>query len=216
MHAVIINGSPRVKALSNTEKILDAFCEGLTEAGASFERYAVSDRNSWDMIRDAYEKNTEIIIAIPLYVECVPGLLLEFFDMLPAKDMDTRLSFILQGGFFEASQLRCGEEYLKILSGYLGVSYGRTLIKGGNFRLRMAEKSKLSKITAPYKRMGIAFANENGFSAATVRKFSGPEYFPYPVRIVLQIVLGTYIKKLFEEDSKNWGCKVPLDHRPWN
>ena len=29
MHVIIINGSPRVETLSNTDKIIDAFAEGL-------------------------------------------------------------------------------------------------------------------------------------------------------------------------------------------
>ena len=136
MHVIIINGSPRVEKYSNTEKIIDAFSEGLSEAGVSFERYAISNKNNWDKAREAYLNNTEIIIALPLYVESAPGILLEFLETLPVKDKNTRVSFILQSGFAEASQLRCGEEFLKKLPEYLGVSYGGTLIKGDNFGIR--------------------------------------------------------------------------------
>ena len=53
MHVIIINGSPRVEKYSNTEKIIDAFSEGLAEAGAGFERYAISNKNNWDEAREA-------------------------------------------------------------------------------------------------------------------------------------------------------------------
>ena len=96
MHVVIINGSPRVEKYSNTEKIIDAFSEGLAEAGVSFERYAISNKNNWDKAREAYLNNTEIIIALPLYVESAPGILLEFLETLPVKDKNTRVSFILE------------------------------------------------------------------------------------------------------------------------
>ena len=86
MHVVIINGSPRVQKYSNTEKIIAAFAKGLSEKDVTFETYAVSNRSTWDRIRDAYLKNDEILIALPLYVECVPGLLLEFLETLPRKD----------------------------------------------------------------------------------------------------------------------------------
>ena len=72
MHVVIINGSPRVQKYSNTEKIIAAFVKGLSKKEATFETYAVSHRKTWDTIRDAYIKNDEILIALPLYVECVP------------------------------------------------------------------------------------------------------------------------------------------------
>ncbi len=63
-------------------------------------------------------KNDEILIALPLYVECVPGLLLEFLETLPKKDERTRLSFLLQSGFAEGCQLRCGEAFLEKLPEY--------------------------------------------------------------------------------------------------
>lgn len=87
-------------------------------AGRSNEAYAISDRETWDVICDAYMKNDEILIALPLYVECVPGLLLEFLETLPKKDERTRLSFLLQSGFAEGCQLRCGEAFLEKLPEY--------------------------------------------------------------------------------------------------
>ena len=90
MHVMIINGSPRVEKYSNTDKIIAAFAEGLSEAGATFEKHAVSRKESWPVIREAYTENTEIVIALPLFVENIPGLLLEFLETLPVKDKDLR------------------------------------------------------------------------------------------------------------------------------
>lgn len=74
--------SPRIRKHSNTEKIIAAFEKGLSENNVTFEIYAISEQKSWDEIRQAYEKNEEILIAFPLYVECVPSLLLEFLEKL--------------------------------------------------------------------------------------------------------------------------------------
>ena len=215
MHVVIINGSPRVAKYSNTEKIIDAFTEGLLEEGASFERYAISNRNNWDKIRQAYIDNTEIIFAMPLFVESAPGIFLEFLETLPQKDKNTRISFILQSGFAEASQLRCGENFLKTLPDYLGTEFGGILIKGNNFGIRIMKEAAAKKVTGPYKEMGKAFAQENGFSKETAEKFAGPEVFPMLVRLMLQIVFKTVEKKSFEKVAKEWGCTVPLDYRPY-
>ena len=115
MHVLIINGSPRVQSLSNTDKIISRLVRGMKteDEELTYELYSISDRKQWDAAREAFKRNTEILIAIPLYVECIPGLLLEFLDTLEKKDGNTRISFVLQSGFAEASQLRCGEEYLK-------------------------------------------------------------------------------------------------------
>lgn len=215
MHVVIINGSPRIEKYSNTEKIIDAFAEGLTEAGASFERYAISNRNNWDKAREAYTNSTEIIFAMSLFVESAPGIFLEFLETLPLKNKNTRISFILQGGFAEASQLSCGKEFLEKLPKYLGVSYGGTLTKGDNFGIRVVDKDDVIKLTGPYKDMGKAFITENGFKEETVKKFAGPDYFSLPMRVMLQIMFKTVAKKRYASVANEWGCKKPIDYRPW-
>ena len=95
---------------------------------------------------------------------------MEFLETLPVKNMNTRMSFILQGGFAEANQLNCGREFLKKLPKHLGISYGGTLIKGDNFGIRVVGKEDVIKLTGPYKEMGKAFVTENGFKDETVKK----------------------------------------------
>ena len=215
MHVVIINGSPRVRKYSNTEKIMAAFAKGLLEKGGTFETYAISDRSTWDIIRNAYIKNEEILIALPLYVECVPGLLLEFLETLPRKDEHTRLSFLLQSGFAEGCQLRCGEEFLAKLPGYLGVRYGGCLVKGDNFGIRILGEEKQAQVTKPYQAMGELFAEGDGFFREEAKKFTGPEYFPLPVRLIVGLIFKTLGKKMFQKAAASLGCSVPLDEKVW-
>ena len=215
MHVVIINGSPRVQQYSNTEKIIAAFAKGLSEKGVTFETYAISDRKTWDIIRDAYIKNNEILIALPLYVECVPGLLLEFLETLPRKDEQTRLSFLLQSGFAEGCQLRCGEAFLVKLPKYLGVRYGGCLVKGDNFGIRILDEEKQAQVTRPYQAMGELFAEGDGFFREEAKKFTGPEYFPFPIRLMMGLIFKTLGKKIFQMAAASLGCSVPLDERVW-
>ena len=215
MHVVIINGSPRVQKYSNTEKIIAAFAKGLAEGESTFETYAISNRKTWNIIRDAYIKNDEILIALPLYVECVPGLLLEFLETLPKKDERTRLSFLLQSGFTEGCQLRCGEAFLEKLPEYLGVRYGGCLVKGGNFGIRVLEEEKQEQATKAYRAMGKLFAAGDGFSCEEAKKFTGPEYFPLPVRLMIGLMQKTLARKMLQKVAASWGCSVPLDEKVW-
>ena len=215
MHVVIINGSPRVQKYSNTEKIIAAFTKGLSEAESTFEAYAISDRKTWDNIRDAYMKNNEILIALPLYVECVPGLLLEFLETLPKKDERTRLSFLLQSGFAEGCQLRCGEAFLEKLPGYLGVRYGGCLVKGDNFGIRILGEEKQAQVTKPYQAMGRLFAEGDGFFREEAKKFTGPEYFSLPMRLIIGLMHKTLAKKMLQKVAASLGCRAPLDKKVW-
>ena len=215
MHVLIINGSPRIKKFSNTDKILEQFTKGLTENGTTFEQYEVSDKAQWDDMREAFNRNKNILIALPLYVECIPGLLLEFLENLSPKTDDSRLSFILQGGFAEGCQLRCGEEYLKMLTEKLGCSYGGTLVKGDNFSIRFVEEEQREKITAPYAEMGRKYAADGGFLSEKCKKFTGPEEFSAPVRLLVSILFKTLAKKSLNKVAAGWGCTKPLDYRPY-
>lgn len=215
MHVVIINGSPRTEKLSNTAKILHAFGEGLTHEGATFETYAISDTRSWGQIRQAYLAGTEILMAMPVYTECVPGLLLEFLETLPRKDENTRISFLLQSGFSEGCQLRCAEAFVEKLPGYLGVRYGGCLVKGDHFCIRILNEDQQQQITKPYAAMGALFARGEGFFPREAKKFTGPETIPLPLRLLLQLIFKTTLKKQFDHTAAAWGCTVPLDARPW-
>ena len=215
MHVLIINGSPRIKAHSNTDKILDKFGEGLKETGITYEQYEVSDRKQWDAIRDAFAKAESILIAIPLYVENIPGLLLEFLESVPARRGDANIAYILQGGFAEGIQLRCGEEYLKILTKQLGCNYKGTLVKGDNFSIRFFEGKQRDKVTGPYKNMGVIFEKNGDFNSEECKKFTGPEIFPAPTRLLIGTIFKTVAKKGFAQIAKGWGCTTPLDFRPY-
>lgn len=212
---MIINGSPRVKQFSNTDKILTKFTEGLTENGTTFEQYEVSDRKQWDDIRNAYNTNKNILIALPLYVENIPGLLLEFLETLTPKNDGTQLSFILQGGFAEGSQLRCGEAYLEILTKELGCEYGGTLAKGNNFSIRFWGEATKERITTPYKEMGKEFAASGDFKSKACRRFTGPETYPLKIRILLGILFATVNRKNFKRIAAGLGCTKPIGYRPY-
>ena len=215
MHVLIINGSPRVKKYSNTDKILEKFTEGMCENGNTFEQYEVSDRNSWNDMRKAFNENKNILIALPLYVECIPGLLMEFLETLSPKNDGSQMAFILQSGFAEGIQLRCGEAYLEILAGKLGCEYKGCLVKGNNFSIRFLEEKDREKTTLPYKEMGREFALNGGFDSDKCRKFTGPEIFPAYIRVLVGFLFKTAGKKGFAKMAAGIGCTKPLDYRPY-
>lgn len=215
-HIVIINGSPRARKFSNTDKILQSFTKGLDEAKATYELYSLSNRSEWDAAREAFMTNSRIIIALPLYVECVPGTLLEFLETLPTeRQQPAQLSFMLHGGFEEGHQLRLGEKFLKSLPSQLGCIYGGCLVRGGSFMIRMFSEKQNKAVLLPYRGMGEYFIEQGGFLAPEVKKFTGPEQIPGPFRILIKVLFKLVLKKKFKEFAKEWGCTEPLDSKPY-
>jgi hypothetical protein len=219
-HVIIINGSPRVKKNSNTNKIIQAFAEGLEKAGITHKLYSLSNRAEWDEAREAFMTNDNIIIAVPLFVECLPSLLLEFLSTLPTeRKQPAKLSFILHGGFDEGHQLRLGEKFLQSLPAQLGCSCGGVLVKGGSFLLRNRENSYIKKMTdkmlASYTTMGQSFARNGSFSSSEAKKFTGFEKNPKIGILLFNLIFKRIVKKNFERIAQEWGCTEPLDRKPY-
>ena len=85
MKLIIINCSPRVTIKSNTNIIIKAFIKGFTKNGNTAFVYHLSERGKWDDIRDAFYNNENILMAVPLYVESIPGIMMEFLETLTPK-----------------------------------------------------------------------------------------------------------------------------------
>lgn len=216
MHIVIINGSPRVKQYSNTDKIIQAFGEGLREEKATYELYSLSNRKEWDAAREAFMTHERIIMALPLYVECVSGLMLEFLASLPVeRTRPAELAFILHSGFGEGHQLRLGEQFLQSLPAQLGCSYGGCLVRGDSFSIRLSTPEQARKIVKPYIAMGRSYAIHGNFLTKEAAKFTGPERYPWLLRKVIGALIDSRVSKHFERFAKEWGCTRPLNDQPY-
>ena len=82
MHILIINSSPRTPSISNTTMITEAFKKGVINAGGTVETYNLSSKKSWNDIKKAFINSANIIFALPLYIETLPGIMLEFLEEL--------------------------------------------------------------------------------------------------------------------------------------
>ena len=215
MHLVIISGAARPQAKSNTAKILAAFGKGYEESGNTTEVYYLSDRRQWAAAEKAFQENTNILIALPLYVENIPGILLEFLSMLQPKETPgTKLLFLLQGGFPEACQSRCCEAFLETLPPQLGCAYAGTLIKGDMFGVGLVDEKNREKMLAPFSEIGRVFARSGQFEKSAVDAFAAPEKMT-PKQIRMYNLFGRHISRFFMGHiARKLGCREKLDARP--
>ena len=215
-HLVIINGSPRVAKFSNTDKIIHSFVKGLEETGITWELHNLSNRKEWDAAREAFLTHEHILIAFPLYVECVPSLMLEFLSTLPAeRKVPGQLSFLLHGGMDEGNEFRLAECFLQKLPAQLGCSYGGTLIKGGSFRIRTTTDEERAKMVAPWPPMGKLFAQKGTFLTPEAERFIGPEQYPWILRKLVSLLFLKKVNGEFDNFAKGWGCTRPLNDKPY-
>lgn len=184
MHILIINSSPRTPSLSNTTTIIEAFKKGIVNVGGTVETYNLANKKNWNNIKNAFVNNENIVFALPLYIETLPGIMMEFLEELslyvekldiPAPNR--QISFVLQSAFPEACQRRCCEQYLKLIPGFLNSNFAGILSHGDTFNLSFVESTKLDTL-ASYELMGQKFIENNGtFFFSECIEFTGPEYF---------------------------------------
>jgi len=218
MKLVIFSCSPRPEKTSNTAAIVNAFKNGfLTEINQEVDVHFLYRRSEWDNYRKIFKENNEIIFALPLFVECVPGLLMEFLERLEPKTdngIKTKIGFILNGGFEEACQLRTCEKYLETLPSYLNCEYSGTLIKGGMFPLSFIPDDKKTKMLQPFYDMGKIYAKERFFEKSSVTKFAAPE--KYSKFFCFLVMLLTPISKIaWGLMARKFGAIDKLDKRPY-
>ena len=216
MHLVIISGAARPRARSNTAKIIAAFQAGCEEGGNTTEVWYLSDQSQWAGATQAFERSDNILIALPLYVENIPGILLEFLSGLkPKSTPGTKLAFLLQGGFPEACQSRCCEAYLETLPAQLGCEYAGTLLKGDLFGLSLTDEKSRKKMLAPFTEMGRYYAKNGYFDKQTVDAFAAPEYMP-PNQIRMYNLVFKHISRFYMgRVAKKLGCQERLDIKPY-
>ena len=214
MHIVIINASPRTEKKSNTATIIRAWLRGYEQGGNTAEVYHLSDRKQWKAAKEAFEKNQHILFALPLYVENIPGIMLEFLEGLtPKAEPGTKLSFLLQSGFPEACQRRCGEHYLEKLPGYLNCEFAGILSRGDMFGVNLMEKKAGDKMVQPFEEMGRRFAEMGDFLFPEAKAFTGVEYFDASF-IKGFNRFGRHIQRLMMKGiAKKIGCKGKLDKK---
>lgn len=214
MHVIIINGSPRARHTSNTSKLIRAFVKGYEAEGNTCELYHLSKRSEWESARKAYLQNEKIIFALPMYVESIPSLMLEFLETLTTeRQVPAELSYIVHGGFDEGYQFRLCEKLLNSITLQLGCTYGGCLIKGGSFMLRLLPDHTVEKMTKPYVDMGRSYAWNGDFLTPAAHKFTGTERYPWLVRQLCALILKLMVNRKFDDYAQEWGCDTRLDER---
>ena len=218
MKLVIFSCSPRPEKASNTAAIVGAFKEGfLTETNQGIDVYFLYKRSEWNNYRKIFKENNEIIFALPLFVECVPGLLMEFLESLEPKTdngIRTKIGFILNGGFEEACQSRTCEKYLETLPSCFNCDYSGTLFKGGMFPLLIFPEARKAKMLRPFYNMGKIYARERVFEKLKVTKFAAPERLSKFLCLLI-FLLKPVNKIIIRNIARKYGVTDKIEKRPY-
>ncbi|MDO5293944.1 MAG: hypothetical protein Q4F05_14490 [bacterium] len=212
MRYTIVSCSPQNKSRSSSSCIAGWLKEELDES----EIYYINDKKEWGKCAEAITKSSNIIFVVPLYVEGIPGIMLEFLETLsPQRKTAATMSFIIQGGFDEASQLRTAERYLKMLPSFFHCQYGGTLLKGGMFGMATMRGDKFkAQMKKCYIEAAKAYKKNNCFDEATTKAFAGAEYYSSSM-IILSKALLPINRIIWYVMGKKMGATTSLKSKPY-
>ena len=81
--------------------------------------------------------------------------------------------------------------------------------------LRLFSDAEVERMTKSYIGMGDSYAWNGDFQTPAARRFTGSERYPWLVRQLSALVLKLMFNRKFEQFAQDWGCRVPLDYKPY-
>jgi FMN-dependent NADH-azoreductase len=186
MTLAIFNGSPRRQS-SNSTILTNHFLSGYRSKNADgdVKTAYLADVSQMQEHINVFEQATEVIIIFPLYTDCMPGVVKEFFENIPSfSGTSKKIGFIVQSGFPEPFHSVHVERYLEKLVKRLGFTYLGTVIKGGVEGIQVMPPSMTRKLFENFRKLGEHFAAEGEFSEEIMQKFRKPLRMS-PIRLLV-------------------------------
>ena len=219
MRLTIFNGSPRRKK-SNTRLLLEEFAGGFREtSGNTVEVHYICIEKDMNRLLDAYKRADTVLIAFPLYCDCMPARVNEFFSRLSKfrNDSDNpSMLFLVQSGFPEANHSRYVERYLGKLTRRLGADYMGCMVKGGVEGIQNMPKFMAQKTFKSFFAIGKQFGKTTQMSNESLKKLAGPENFTGFGVLILRLLKALGITNLgWRKHLKDNDALHQRDHAPY-
>lgn len=217
MKLTVFNGSPRREG-SNTKVLLDSFIEGFMRGGGnSYQIFYIAGENRLSNLAEILARSENVLIAFPLYIDCMPAVTLSFFENLEpfcGSLKNVRLCFLVQSGFPEPLNSRPVEKYHEKLTKRLGAHYIGTIVRGG---VRSSSRGGSSRVLlARFESLGEYFGRTASLDSKIVKELAPRDRLSRPVLSMLRILdkLG-FLDRMWEKSLKEKGAYSKRYDRPY-
>ncbi len=209
MRLTVINGSPRGKS-SNTRILLDHFLDGfLKNPENTCEVFYLNKMRKEPELQKNFLNASAIIVAFPLYVDAMPGIVKEYFELLDrykGVNPGLKLGFIVQSGFTESYHSFFIARYLKKYAKDMETVYLGTIIRGGVEGIQMKPAWMNHRLFKRFHTLGEYFGEKREFDQILIKKLARP------VRLKGLEILLFRILKLIGLDDFYWNSRLKTNH----
>jgi NAD(P)H-dependent FMN reductase len=175
MGLTIFIGSPRNKK-SNSKILMEQFLKGYSkENSEDVQMHYLANINRMDENVKAFEDAQTVIVIFPLYTDCMPGIVKDFFEhVVHIANRNKRIGFIVQSGFPEGIHSSYVERYLEKFTKRLQYEYLGTVIKGGVEGIQIMPPMMTKKLFRNFEKLGEAFAQTGKFPVEMIENLKSP------------------------------------------
>lgn len=219
MTLAIINGSPRGQQ-SNSKILTEHFLTGYRSQNTlrNVELAYLKGKDQFQESLKVFSQSEQVIIIFPLYTDCMPAMVKEFFEHLPPGTGERKkdLGFIVQSGFPEAIHSVYVERYLKKFTQRLGYNYLGTVIKGGVEGIQVMPASMTRKLFDHFQGLGAHFAKTGTFSETLMKKLKGPLRMSKPKQLGFRAISLTGVMNYYWNNNlKKHGAYQRRNDKPF-
>jgi NAD(P)H-dependent FMN reductase len=186
MKLLIFNGSPRYKK-SNSKILIEHFLNGYNKIYPEpVPVHYMANRKQKDEQLEIFHNSEIVIIVFPLYTDCMPGIVKEFFESILELNLTSpkKIGFVVQSGFPEAIHSIYIERYLDKFTKRIQCEYMGTIIKGGVEGIQIMPSSMTKKLFGRFESLGEYLAKNEEFSPE-INKLLRKPFKMSPARIFL-------------------------------
>jgi len=129
----------------------------MTAGGNTYELVYLNRVRDRDKFVNLFQEAEYVLLALPLYTDCMPGIVKAFIESLESlcgREGNPDIGFMVQGGFPEAIHSRYVEKYLEKRASRLGCRYVGTIIKGGCEGIRTRPAKRTRKLFESFCQLG--------------------------------------------------------------
>ncbi len=198
MKVILLNCSYKGKN-SNSNYFLSLLEERLT---VKTEAINLIDHKNFSELCEKFSEARAIVIGAPLYVDSMPGQVIELLEHIYAIKNSLSRELIVYGvtnmGFYESKQMETQLRILKNFCSKSGFTYGGSLAIGAGEMMRHLGNVPLDK--GPNKKMGegvIKLSNAINEGEIMTDYYSEPKYFP---RWLYMSVANYNFKKILKKE----------------
>lgn len=161
-------------------------------------QYLASKKSKEENLR-VFTSAETVLLIFPLYTDCMPGIVKEFFEDLSALDFPRpkKIGFIVQSGFPEAIHSVFVERYLEKFTKRLQCKYLGTVIRGGVEGIQIMPENFTKKLFHRFEALGTEFAGTGSFSEEIKSVLAKPYKLSSIRRFIFSLVSNTRLANFY-------------------